>query len=160
MRELTYTDRFTGYTRTTREEVNLYSSDWNEEDYKSDYMEWLEDNDEEYNEQDFFWWIADQKNYEWTDFINSIKDINTGQLTIYADVGRWNGRIQATRTAADLESAIKECCGHYDDVEVLLNSDNDLVCIGHHHDGTSYYTIQEGNKSIGAKVRKHLGLEA
>jgi hypothetical protein len=112
----------------------------------SEYKDWCELNKimpkSEYSEA-FYKWMADEIENEIEAFFINLKHSKFNLPCIVAgSVGRWNGRFDIEQTYfADLESAIRACGGHCDDIIVKQNH-SCIEVTGIHHDGRNSFEIR------------------
>lgn len=122
----------------------IFTTDYNEDDYKEAYEEWLEMNKytpedrslEEYIQDSIGIWAEDE-------YANLKKDC--GDIICIADLGLWNGRHSGYKlNKKGILNAIFDMI-HADDYEVYVEG-NDIKATVHHHDGTNYLIFREVRK--------------
>ena len=119
----------------------IYTTDYNEEDWRKDYEEWLEMN--EYTPEDISLeeYIQDSLAiFAQDEYSNLSKEC--GQIIAIADLGLWDGRHSAYQLSKKGNlNAIFDMI-HGDDYEIFVEG-NDVKAIVYHHDGVNYITFRE-----------------
>ena len=127
----------------------IYTTDYNEEDWRKDYEEWLEMN--EYTPEDISLeeYIQDSLAiFAQDEYSNLSKEC--GQIIAIADLGLWDGRHSAYQLSKKGNlNAIFDMI-HGDDYEIFVEG-NDVKAVVHHHDGTNYVTFREVRKDRNIK---------
>lgn len=128
----------------------IYTTDYNEEDWRKDYEEWLEMN--EYTPEDISLeeYIQDSLAiFAQDEYSNLSKEC--GQIIAIADLGLWDGRHSGYKL--NMKGTINAIFDmiNTDDYEVYVEG-NDIKATIHHHDGTNYLTFREVRK--GRNIQK------
>ena len=119
----------------------IYTTDYNEEDFREDYEEWLEINEFDPNNFSIDDYIQDSLAiFAQDEYSNLSKEC--GQIIAIADLGLWDGRYSAYQLNDKGKlNAIFDMI-HGDNYEVFVEG-NDVKAIVYHHDGANYITFRE-----------------
>ena len=119
----------------------IFTTDYNEDDYKEAYEEWLEMNEYTPEDRSLEGYIQDSLAiFAQDEYSNLSKEC--GQIIAIADLGLWDGRHSAYQLSKKGNlNAIFDMI-HGDDYEIFVDG-NDVKAIVHHHDGTNYITFRE-----------------
>lgn len=126
--------------RTFYKSYGLYSLKELEEmkeDYKTNFMDELEIEEEDIEEA-----VIENINQDWECFIDEITNNNLGTLecVITGSLGLWDGRHTIIPTNDILTNCIARCIGDNDEVEIY-EVDGELKIDAYHHDGINRFTI-------------------
>lgn len=128
----------------TKERHLIYSSreDYNENEMRSAYKEFLSDNDLVEDDYDYFRFVENELEARYSDEENNLS-IPCGQIIAIADLGTWRGRISGYKLSNKHNlNVIFAMLGDGDDVEIYVEG-NDVKATVTHHDGINYITFRE-----------------
>lgn len=128
----------------TKERHLIYSSreDYNENEMRSAYKEFLSDNDLVEDDYDYFRFVENELEARYSEEENNLS-MPCGQIIAIADLGTWRGRISAYKLSNKHNlNAIFAMLGDGDDVEIYVEG-NDVKATVRHHDGVNYITFRE-----------------
>ena len=126
----------------TKERHLIYSSieDYDENEMRSAYKEFLSDNDLVEGDYDYFRFVEDELESHYSDEKDNLS-MPCGQIIAIADLGTWRGRISAYKLSNKNNlNAIFAMLGDGDDVEIYVEG-NDVKATVRHHDGVNYITF-------------------
>ena len=122
----------------------IYTTDYDEEEYREGYEEWMEGIEESASKFTFEDYIQDELSRCLQDEYLNLNE-ECGQIIAIADLGLWNGRRSAYKlNDKGILNAIFDMV-HGDDYEIFVEG-NDVKAVVHHHDGTNYITFREVRK--------------
>ena len=127
----------------------IYTTDYNKEDFREGYEEWLEMNEYTPEDRSLEEYIQDSLAiFAQDEYSNLSKEC--GQIIAIADLGLWDGRHSAYQLNDKGKlNAIFDMI-HSDDYEIFVEG-NDVKAIVHHHDGVNYITFREVRKGRNIK---------
>lgn len=128
----------------TKERHLIYSSieDYDENEMRSAYKEFLSDNDIVEDDYDYFRFVENEIEAHYSDEKDNLS-MPCGQIIAIADLGTWRGRISAYKLSNKHNlNAIFAMLGDGDDVEIYVEG-NDVKATVRHHDGVNYITFRE-----------------
>ena len=128
----------------TKERHLIYSSrkDYDENEIRSAYKEFLSDNDIVEDDYDYFRFVEDELEARYSDEKDNLS-MPCGQIIAIADLGTWKGRISAYKLSNKHNlNAIFAMLGDGDDVEIYVEG-NDVKATVIHHEGVNYITFRE-----------------
>ena len=136
----------------TKERHLIYSSreDYDENEMRSAYKEFLSDNDLVEDDYDYFRFVEDELEARYSDEKDNLS-MPCGQIIAIADLGTWRGRISGYKLSNKHNlNAIFAMLGDGDDVEIYVEG-NDVKATVRHHDGVNYITFREVRDGINIK---------
>ena len=128
----------------TKERHLIYSSreDYDENEMRSAYKEYLSYNDIAEEDYDYFSFVEDELEARYSDEKDNLS-MPCGQIIAIADLGTWKGRISAYKLSNKHNlNAIFAMLGDGYDVEIYVEG-NDVKATVTHHDGVNYITFRE-----------------
>lgn len=137
---------------TTKERHLIYSSreDYDENEMRSAYKEYLSYNDIAEDDYDYFSFVESELEAHYSDEEHNLS-MPCGQIIAIADLGTWKGRISAYKLSNKHNlNAIFAMLGDGDDVEIYVEG-NDVKATVRHHDGVNYITFREVRDEINIK---------
>ena len=128
----------------TKERHLIYSSreDYDENEIRSAYKEFLSNNDIVEDDYDYFRFVEDELKARYSDEKDNLS-MPCGQIIAIADLGTWKGRISGYKLSNKHNlNAIFAMLGDGEDVEIYVEG-NDVKATVTHHDGVNYITFRE-----------------
>lgn len=128
----------------TKERHLIYSprEDYDENEMRSAYKEYLYYNDIAEEDYDYFSFVESELEARYSDEKDNLS-MPCGQIIAIADLGTWKGRISAYKLSNKHNlNAIFAMLGDGDDVEIYVEG-NDVKATVIHHDGVNYITFRE-----------------
>ena len=128
----------------TKERHLIYSSreDYDENEMRSAYKEYLSYNDIAEEDYDYFSFVESELEARYSDEKDNLS-MPCGQIIAIADLGTWKGRISAYKLSNKHNlNAIFAMLGDGYDVEIYVEG-NDVKATVIHHDGVNYITFRE-----------------
>ena len=128
----------------TKERHLIYSSreDYDENEMRSAYKEFLSYNDIAEDDYDYFRFVETEREARYSDEEHNLS-MPCGQIIAIADLGTWKGRISAYKLSNKHNlNAIFAMLGDGYDVEIYVEG-NDVKATVIHHDGVNYITFRE-----------------
>ena len=128
----------------TKERHLIYSSieDYDENEMRSAYKEFLSVNDIAEDDYDYFRFVEYVLESHYSDEKVNLS-MPCGQIIAIADLGTWQGRISAYKLSNKHNlNAIFDMLGDGDNVEIYVEG-NDVKATVRHHDGVNYITFRE-----------------
>ena len=127
-------------------ETILYSNDnsYSFDDVKSIIEEerWDEDDYTPVTNEDVYNRISFYQDCDWQDFEDAYEDvIDRRRYVVLADLGRWNGRVQAKKFISSWNEFLS-CFNHLDYI-TIKDVDGRLIVEGSHHDGHDKMEFRE-----------------
>ena len=110
--------------------------DINPDDWKADYLDCMEINEEDLDEDKLWYWIQDQLSYYLDDERVNLNIPTEGRILVIGDLGLWHGRVPAYKI---INANVKNILSFEHDYAEFYDDGHNVKGVEVHHDGTNYY---------------------
>lgn len=108
----------------------------NPDDWKADYLDCMEINEEDLDEDKLWYWIQDQLSYYLDDERVNLNIPTEGRILVIGDLGLWHGRVPAYKI---INANVKNILSFEYDYAEFYDDGYNVKGVEVHHDGTNYY---------------------
>ena len=105
-------------------------------DWKAVYLDCMEINEEDMDEDKLWCWIHDMLSYYLDDERANLNEQTDGRILVIADLGLWNGRRDGYKI---LNENVNSIFSTGEDYTEWYSDGHNIKAIASHHDGTNYY---------------------
>ena len=106
------------------------------DDWRTDYLECMEIDEEDLDENKLWQWIHETLSYYLDDEYANLNKRTDGPILVIADLGLWNGRRQGYKILGDNVNNIFSTSEDYTE---WYSDGHNIKATASHHDGTNYY---------------------
>ena len=108
----------------------------NPDDWKADYLDCMEINEEDMDEDELWYWIHDQLSCYLDDERANLNIPTEGRILVIGDLGLWHGRVPAYKV---INANVKNILSFEYEYAEFYDDGHNVKGIEVHHDGTNYY---------------------